>query len=81
MKLCRVVLKEIKLQGLGNGQNQVAIKRGFAENFVYIVAGTMDFTRQPSHAALVLAQLLLDEVPNVKAVFCVLHDFQLGRQK
>ena len=61
------------MHGFGDSQNQVAIQGRLVENLVDIVTGAMDFTRQPSHAALVLAQLLMDEMPDVEVAFVGFH--------
>jgi len=43
------------------------------ENLVDVVAGAMDFARQPAHAAVVGLQLLADEVPDVDVAFEGFH--------
>ena len=68
-EFCRVVLEEIEIHRIGDFQNQVAVERRFVENLVDMVAAAWNLSRQPTYAAVILAQLLLDEVSNVKAVF------------
>ena len=72
-KLRRVILEEIEMHGFGDSQYQIAVEGGFVEDFVDIVAGAMDFTRQPTHAAVVGLQLLVDEVPDVDVAFVGFH--------
>ena len=60
-----IVLEEIELHGFGDAQQQGAVDRGFPEDFIDVVAGAGNLPGQPAHAALVLLELLLDEVPDV----------------
>jgi len=60
-----VVLEEIELHGFGDAQQEGAVYRGFAEDFIDVVAGAGDLPGQPAHAALVPFELFLDEVPDV----------------
>ena len=68
-----VVLEKVEMHGFGDAEQQVCIERGFAEHLVEMVAGAMDFARQPSHAALIFAQLLVDEVADVDVAFVGFH--------
>ena len=68
-----VVLEKVELHGFGDSQYQIAVEGGFVEDFVDIVAGAMDFACQPAHAALVFAQLLVDELPDMDVAFVGFH--------
>jgi len=66
-------LEKVEVHSFGDSQNQIAIQGRLVENLVDIVTGAMDFARQPAHAALVFAQLLVDEVADVDVAFVGFH--------
>lgn len=72
-KICCVKLEKVEVHGDGDFQDQVAVERRFVKDFVDMVAGAMDFARQPAHATLVGLQLLVDEVSDVDVAFVVFH--------
>ena len=61
------------MHGFGDAEQQICIERGLAEHLVDMVAGTANLTRQPTCAALVFAQLLVDELPDVDVAFVGFH--------
>ena len=73
VKLCRVVSEKVELHGFGDAEQQVRIERGLAEHLVDMVAGAANLARQPTCAALVFAQLLVDELPDVDVAFLGFH--------
>ena len=77
-ELCGVILKKVELHGSGDFQNQIAVERGFIENLIDVVSGAMDLTRQPTHAALVFLQLLMDKMSDVDVAFVGSHCLGLG---
>ena len=61
------------MHGLGDFQDEVAVEGRLVEDFIDMVAGAMDFARQPTCAALVFVQLLADKVSNMDMAFFGFH--------
>lgn len=66
-------MEKVELHGFGNAEQQICIQRRLVENLVNMVASAANLARQPAHAALVFAQLFLDEMPDVDVAFVVFH--------
>ena len=69
------------MHGFGDAEQQICIERGLAEHLVDMVAGTANLTRQPTCAALIFAQLFLDELPDVDVASVSFHGFKNTHMK
>ena len=75
----RVILEEIEIHGLGNFQDQSAVKRRLVEDFVEKVTGAANLARQPAGTAAIDLQLLADEVPDVDIACWLFHKLTYDR--